>query len=149
MHELRIHIDRKAYHSHSPIVAKALYALGDVQSSHELYREARGDHEDELIRNGDEMVHLREDEHFYSATAAEHSVTIIVNGRPKVVTAKELSFAEIVALAFDTPPTGPTVIFTVTYRKGGGKNHEGTLIPGESVRIKEGMIFNVTPTDKS
>lgn len=147
MHELRIHIDRKPYDSHNPIVAKALYALGNVQPGHELYREARGNHEDGLIRDGDVVVHLREDEHFYSAAAGEHPVT--VNGRPKVVTAKELSFAEVVALAFDTPPTGPNAIFTVTYRKGGGKNHEGTLIAGESVRIKDGMIFNVTPTDKS
>ena len=75
--------------------------------------------------------------------------TIIVNGRPKVVTQKELSFSEIVALAFDNPPTGPNIVFTVTYRKGEGNKPEGTLIEGETVKIKDGMIFNVTATDKS
>jgi hypothetical protein len=75
--------------------------------------------------------------------------TIIVNGRQKVVTAKELSFAEIVALAFDTPPSGPNILFTVTYRRGEGNKHEGTLVEGETVKIKDGMIFNVTATDKS
>ncbi len=75
--------------------------------------------------------------------------TIIVNGRQKVVTAKELSFAEIVALAFDNPPTGPNIFFTVTYRRGDGNKPEGTLVEGETVKIKEGMIFNVTATDKS
>ena len=75
--------------------------------------------------------------------------TIIVNGRQKVVTAKELSFVEIVALAFDNPPTGPNIIFTVTYRRGDGNKPEGTLVEGETVKIKEGMIFNVTATDKS
>lgn len=40
--------------------------------------------------------------------------TIVVNGRQKVVTKKELSFAEIVAFAFDNPPTGPNILFTVT-----------------------------------
>lgn len=75
--------------------------------------------------------------------------TIIVNARPKVVTKKELSFAEIVALAFDNPPQGPNIVFTITYRRGEGQKPEGSLIEGETVKIKEGMIFNVTATDKS
>lgn len=79
----------------------------------------------------------------------EKEFTIIVNGREKTVTAGELSFAEIVALAFDSPPTGPYIVFTVTYRRGQGNKPEGTLIEGETVKIKEGMIFNVTATDKS
>jgi hypothetical protein len=81
---------------------------------------------------------------------AEHKhITIIVNGRPKEVTEKELSFAEIVALAFDNPPTGPNIVFTVTYRRGHGNKPEGTLVEGETVKVKDGMIFNVTATDKS
>lgn len=75
--------------------------------------------------------------------------TIIVNARQKVVAAKEMLFAEIVALAFDNPPTTPNTIFTVTYRRGEGNKPEGTLTDGETVKIKEGMIFNVTATDKS
>lgn len=75
--------------------------------------------------------------------------TIIVNARQKVVTEKELSFAEITDLGFDTPPTGQNIIFTVTYRRGEGNKPEGSLYEGESVKIKEGMIFNVTATDKS
>lgn len=73
--------------------------------------------------------------------------TIIVNGRAKVVAEKELSFAQIVALA--SLPTGPNFVFTVTYRRGEGKKPEGTLVEGGTVRIKDGMIFNVTATDKS
>ena len=75
--------------------------------------------------------------------------TIIVNGRERTVTADELSFAEIIALAFDNPPTGENIVFTVTYRRGHGNKPEGTLVDGETVKIKEGMIFNVTATDKS
>ncbi len=72
--------------------------------------------------------------------------TIIVNGRKKVVTAKEISFAEVVALA--NLPTGPNIVFTVTYRRGDG-DKEGTMVEGDTVKIKDGMIFNVTATDKS
>lgn len=79
----------------------------------------------------------------------EKEITIIVNGRQKVVSARELSFAEIISLAFDPPPTGEFIVFTVTYRRGHGNKPEGTLVEGETVKIKEGMIFNVTATDKS
>ncbi len=75
--------------------------------------------------------------------------TIVVNGREKVVTEKEMSFAAIVDLAFDNPQRGENIIFTVTYRKGEGKKPEGTLVDGDTIKIKDGMIFNVTRTDKS
>lgn len=74
---------------------------------------------------------------------------IIANGREKVVTQKELTFAEVVALAFDNPPSGPCISFTITYRRGHGNKPEGTLTDGERVKVKDGMIFNVTATDKS
>jgi hypothetical protein len=76
-------------------------------------------------------------------------LTIIVNARPKEVTTKELSFAQVVALAFESPPAGENIVFTVTYRKGEGNKPEGTLVEGDTVKIKDGMIFNVTATDKS
>jgi Multiubiquitin len=75
--------------------------------------------------------------------------TIIVNGRQKTVTTKELTFAQVVALAFDNPPSGPNIVFTITYRKGEGNKPEGTLVEGGTVKVKDGMIFNVTATDKS
>ena len=75
--------------------------------------------------------------------------TIIVNAREKKVTEKELTFSQVVSLAFDPPPSGPNVFLTVTYRRGHGNKPEGILIVNETVKIKEGMIFNVTATDKS
>jgi len=93
------------------------------------------------------MNNLQENK--YEEQGHNKEFTIIVNGRQKVVMAKELSFAQIVALAFDNPPTGPNIVFTVTYRRGEGNKPEGTLVDGETVKIKDGMIFNVTATDKS
>lgn len=80
---------------------------------------------------------------------AEKAITIIVNGREKTVTAKELGEDELVGLAFDNPPTGTLICFTITFRRGQGNKPEGTLDEGETVKLKEGMIFNVTATDKS
>jgi len=74
---------------------------------------------------------------------------IIVNGRKKVVTKNELSFDEIVALAFNPVPSGPNIMFTITYRHGPAANPQGNLLEGGTVKLKDGMIFNVTATDKS
>jgi len=77
------------------------------------------------------------------------TVTIIVNGRKKEVEKDKMSFEDIVNLAFDNnPPKGELIVITVTFSKGeGGK--QGTLLPGQDVNVKDGMIFNVTATDKS
>ena len=79
----------------------------------------------------------------------DKEVKIIVNGREKTVNDKEICFVQLVKLAFDTPPTGKDICFTITYRKAAGNKHEGTLAEGECVKIKDGTIFNVTATDKS
>jgi len=78
-----------------------------------------------------------------------HSVTIIINAREHTTTSKELTFDQIVALAFPTQPTGPNVLFTITYRRGHGDKPEGSLLSGESVKLKDGMVFVVSATDKS
>ncbi len=76
------------------------------------------------------------------------TLTIIVNGREKVVTSKELTFDEVVDLAFEDPQRGENIVFTITYRRAHG-NKEGSLLEAQSVKVKDGMIFNVTRTDKS
>jgi hypothetical protein len=76
-------------------------------------------------------------------------ITIIVNGRPKQVEKEDFSFDDIVKLAFDNPPYGENTLFTTTYRKGHGNKPEGILSEGQTVKVKDGMIFDVTATDKS
>jgi hypothetical protein len=148
-HNVRIHIDQHRYESRNPTTGAALYLLGNVAAGMELYREVDGNREDTPIENGSETVHLKEDDHFHSAPVQVKDITIIVNGRKKVVTKKDLAFGEIVALAFDPVPTGPNILFTITYRHGPHVNPEGTLIEGATVKLKDGMVFNVTATDKS
>ena len=76
--------------------------------------------------------------------------TIYVNSRPKPWPAKELiSFDEVVNLAFPNAVKGPNIVYTVTYRRGEGNKPEGSLVEGESVKVKDGMIFDVTRTDQS
>ena len=144
-HSVRVHIDRQAHESPNPTTGDALYALGSVSQSCELFREASGDGEDEPLPRDGHVVHLTQDEHFYS----QRDFKVIVNARPKETPKRELPFDDVVLLAFENPPTGPNIKFTITYRNGPRQNRDGTLTEGHAVFIKNGMVFNVTPTDKS
>ena len=149
MHHVRVHIDEKPYESLNPTTGEALYKLGQVQPGYDLFREVRGDKEDPVVENDGEPIHLREDEHFHSGPAQPRKYTIIVNGQRKVVTTRIMSFSEIVKLAFPIPPEGANILYTVSYEDGPRVNPQGSLKEGQSVVVKNWMIFNVTATDKS
>lgn len=76
-------------------------------------------------------------------------ITIIINGTPKVIFKERLTFEEVIALAFDNPPTGDGVQFTVQFSRGHSSKPKGALVEGQSVQIKDGMEFDVTPTNRS
>ena len=144
-HEVRIHINRQPYESPNPTTGAALYALGQIGAHQELFKEIGGDREDELIPNDGTLVHLKHDQHFYS----QRDFVIIVNGQKKTVTTKAVTFDEIVKLAFPTRPSGANILYTVSYEDGPKVNPQGSLKEGGTVKVKDGMIFNVTATDKS
>ena len=129
------------------IDADEIRLVARIPDDHELALDSDGDRtigDDEVIRLRGEGV-----ERILSRPAANQTITIIVNTRPKTVSVRRLTFSELVALAFETPPTGENVSFTVSYRKGPKRRTEGSLLEGDSIRIKEGMVFNVSATDKS
>ena len=80
---------------------------------------------------------------------ADKQITIYINGTPKVVQKGRLTFEEVVALSFDSPPSGDGIQFTVQYTRGHSNNSKGSLVEGQSVQLKEGMEFDVTPTNRS
>lgn len=143
--EVRIHIDREAYASRDPTTGEALYRLGEIEHGEELFRELGGNQEDELVPRDATPVNLNLDEHFYS----QKTFRLIVNLEEKFVVKKKQSFNDIVKLAYPVPPPGPTPDYTVGYRKGPAANPKGSLVQGQSVKVKDGMIFDVTPSDKS
>jgi multiubiquitin len=76
-------------------------------------------------------------------------ITIIINATEHTVDKGSITFEEVVGLAYENPPYGENTLFSVTYRRGHGNKPEGTLDPGGETQAKDGMIFDVTPTDKS
>lgn len=75
------------------------------------------------------------------------TVTIVVNARPHEIEKDQISFDEVVTLS--GIPQDPNTEFTITYTRGHGDKPQGQLVAGETVKVKEGMIFNVTATNKS
>ncbi len=80
----------------------------------------------------------------------EHKeITIVINGTEAVTKKEYLTFEDVIALAFDNPPAGDGVQFTMQYSRGHSDKQKGTLVEGQSVKVKEGMEFDVTPTSRS
>lgn len=144
---VHIHIDKKLYESPDPTTGDALYLLANASADLELYRDKHGKRDDEPIERGPQMVDLKEGEHF--TTDKPRVYTIIVNGQKKTWPNKHISFGEVVKLAFPTPPTGQNILYSVTYEEGPPPNPQGSMVEGDRVKIKDGMVFNVTATDRS
>lgn len=81
---------------------------------------------------------------------ASNRIRIVVNGTEETVRGDDVTYDQIVAIGVALGlPTGPNILYTITYRKAESKPHEGDLAEGGTVKVKEGTIFNVTATDKS
>jgi hypothetical protein len=149
-HEVRIHIDQKAFHSPNPTTGADLYELGHVREGKVLYKEVEGDHEDKLVRIDSPSIHLTEDEHFHTGEALEKHYVIIVNTDPVVVDHDVLTFEELVKIAYPVPPTGVDPEFTVSFEHAKSVPHDGNLSAHGKVTVKKhGTIFDVDHTNRS
>ena len=84
------------------------------------------------------------------AQAEQTRFEIIVNGRKRIETRPVLTFRDVVTLAFNPPPSAANSEITATYRNGPRENPKGIMNSADdTVHIADGMIFNVTATDKS
>lgn len=80
---------------------------------------------------------------------AEKSYDIVVNGQSKTVTSDEMTFHEVVFLAYGVQPGDPIKSYRVTYRKAKTLPHEGVMVEGSVVEIKEGTVFSATESNNS
>lgn len=84
-----------------------------------------------------------------TAPGQNKPVEIIVNGQVKIYEGKVIGYKDVIILAFGKFEDNPLIIYTIDYMKGENSNKEGSMEPGDIVKIKNGMIFDVTRTDKS
>lgn len=76
-------------------------------------------------------------------------VTIVVEATPHEWPKGEITYEEVVRLEVPgyTPESG--ISYAVKYTRGDSNRPEGVLAPGGSVKVKEGMVFNVSETGQS
>lgn len=82
-------------------------------------------------------------------TKEKKVVTIVVEGTPHEWLKDEISYAEVVTLEVPDYSQHPDVTYSVKYKNGHGNKPEGILAPDASVKVKEGMVFNVSETGQS
>ena len=80
---------------------------------------------------------------------ANKGFDIIVNARTYTVDDDEVTFDEVVDLAYPEEGRGELISYTVLFYEGGGREKEGGLNEGDKVKVKDGTVFNVTRTDRS
>jgi len=85
----------------------------------------------------------------HAAASNEHGqpFEIIINAESFEVTEKELTFHQLCLLAFPDGQFGDNVAWTITYSDPHGP--EGSMVDGDKIKVKKGMVFNVGRSDKS
>jgi len=80
----------------------------------------------------------------------DKTVTIVIEGTPHEWPKNEdISYAQVVTLEVPDYAQHPEITYAVTYKAGHGNKPEGVLTPGATVKVKEGMKFNVSETGQS
>lgn len=145
----KLTLDERQIEWGKPVIQGAyLYKLGDVGKGCAVFLKSRG--ETRLVERED-LIDLSDPgiERFVTGPKPVTNYEIIVNARPRIVHDEDVTFEQVVALAFPGPH-GENIIFSVTYRHAAAKPHAGELGAGGVVEVKKkGTIFNVTKTDKS
>ena len=84
------------------------------------------------------------------ATDKDDGAVIIVNGEEKSVLNRDVSYGQVVELAFPGDANNENFEFTVLYRKTDQSRHDGSMVDGDVVKVhKQGSTFNVTRSIRS
>ena len=145
VHVVRIHIDKQVYESPTPTTGAALYLLAHVSAGLQLFKEGHDHGEDSAIANDSATIGLENGEHFRTGKPA--GTTIYVNTDPVVWDHPQITYDELVKLAFPNGPFDGNVRYSITWTKPDGS--EGALLKGGKIKVVDGMQFDVRNTDKS
>lgn len=123
--------------------------LGNIPAEDDIFLDIKEGWQDDQIQN-DEVVDLARPgkERFFSKPRTTE-LTIIVNARSHNWNEANISFEQLIMLAFGSYDNNPNKGCTVTYSRGWEPKSEGTMVKGSFVRVKNKMVFDVTATDKS
>jgi hypothetical protein len=75
------------------------------------------------------------------------SFHIIVNARPREVTGEQIGYSQVVSLAFPDDSDANQFLYSIHYTA--PHLPDGTLAEGQSIKLENGMKFDVTKTNRS
>lgn len=142
-------INEVEYTSYKQWISGAeLREKGDVPANMDIYLKVDEGWQDDFIE-GDELVDLaRPGKERFVTVAKPASYTIRVNGDEKEWKKNVISFEEVLSLAFPAI-NHDQIAYTMKYSNGPRQNPNGSMDKGDTVYIKNKMIFNVTETNRS
>lgn len=80
----------------------------------------------------------------------KHEYTIVVEATEHQWLEDYITYEGVVGLEFPDYAEHPDITYSVKYQRGHGNKPEGILVKGgEPIRVKNGMVFNVSPTGQS
>ncbi len=144
---VHIHIDHRAYVSSSPTTGAALYRIANIPAGAELFKDGNGHDSDSSIADDSGPVQLKNGDRFHTGRPATHGVEIFVNTESFIWERPQISYDEVVKLAYPAGPFDGSVRYSITWSRPDGQ--EGALLSGNHVRVVKGMQFDVRNTDKS
>lgn len=148
--KLTIKIDNEEFEVHSCFMTpKEIMSLAGINPDRFFIIEHRP--------NGLEVTYKDDTEHKIAITKKSCFVSckleeiqcIIVNAREKSWNEDTISFEDIVKLQYGEVSNNLSVIYTINYKRGVSSKPEGSMVRGESISVKNKMIFNVSQTNKS
>lgn len=138
---LHIKVDGKLYLWRKQYITGAeLRKLASVPEEMDIYLDVPGNWEDNLI-NDNERIDLARPgiERFETR---DSQVTIWVNTHPHLYNKKQISFEQVVELAYGN--YNPSNGFVVSYTRGPIENPRGRMSKGDVVYVQHKMDFHVT-----
>jgi hypothetical protein len=91
---------------------------------------------------------MSNNQHREDAPGQNKEYSIIINGRRVTTSEHKLTYDQVLQLA-RIPEGGQTTLYIITFERGPHGHSEGTISVGGSIVIKDGMVFNVSTTNKS
>lgn len=131
------------------ITGKQIREVAVIDANDKIFLDNKKPYVDNLIEDDEEVDLARPSiERFYTVPVG-FEVAIIVNGQIKKWNKAQISFEEVVKLAYGSYNNSPTMVYTVAYEDGPKQNVEGSMLRDSVVYVKNKMIFHATATDKS
>ena len=149
-HVLHFKINGKQFEWHQQYITGAeVRSLGSIASEDEIFLKIKEPWKDELITNETKVDLARPGLEQFFSVEKPREVTIIVNGTPHKWNKNQITFKEVIILAYGQYIDKPTMVYTVAYEDGPKQNPEGSMFKDSVVFVKNKMCFHATATDKS